>query len=63
MGVCYWLVPYLTGKALWGRRIAVLQAWLWIIGVMIFSRGQMAAGMEGQPRRLYTTASAYISTE
>jgi len=60
MGVCYWLVPYLTGKALWGRRIAVTQAWLWIIGVMIFSRGQMAAGIAGQPRRLYTSAAAYI---
>jgi cytochrome c oxidase subunit 1 len=60
MGVAYWLVPHLTGKALWGRRTAVWQAWLWIIGVMVFSRGQMAAGMEGQPRRLYTSASAYI---
>jgi cytochrome c oxidase subunit 1 len=60
MGVAYWLVPHLTGKALWGRRTGVLQAWLWIIGVMVFSRGQMAAGMEGQPRRLFTSASAYI---
>ncbi|MDJ0960268.1 MAG: cbb3-type cytochrome c oxidase subunit I [Acidimicrobiia bacterium] len=60
MGVAYWLVPYLTGKPLWGRRLGVLQAWLWLIGVMVFSRGQMAAGIEGQPRRLFTTASAYI---
>ena len=60
MGISYFLVPYLTGRALWGRRVALAQAWLWIIGVMIFSRGQMAAGMEGQPRRLYTSASAYI---
>ena len=60
MGISYWLVPYLTGRALWGRRTAVAQAWLWIIGVMTFSRGQMAAGIEGQPRRLFTSASAYI---
>jgi cytochrome c oxidase subunit 1 len=60
MGVAYWLVPYLTGKPLWGRRVALAQAWLWIIGVLIFSRGQMAAGLEGQPRRLYVTESNYI---
>ena len=52
MGVAYWLVPYLTGKELWGRRIALWQAWLWIIGVSIFSFGLMRAGVEGQPRRV-----------
>jgi cytochrome c oxidase subunit 1 len=60
MGVSYWLVPYLTGKELWGRRVALWQAWLWIIGVFTFSRGQMASGLEGQPRRLYVSESAYI---
>jgi cytochrome c oxidase subunit 1 len=52
MGVAYWLVPYLTGKELWGRRIALWQAWLWIIGVSMFSFGLMRAGVEGQPRRV-----------
>ena len=60
MGVAYWLVPYLTSKPLWGRKTALWQAWLWIIGVFTFSRGQMASGLEGQPRRLYVTESAYI---
>ena len=26
MAVAYWLVPYLTGKKLWGRRVAVVQS-------------------------------------
>ena len=32
MGIFYWMIPHLTGRALWGRRIAVLQAWLWFFG-------------------------------
>ena len=52
MGASYWLVPYLTGKKLCCRRLAVAQSWLWFGGVMLFSRGLMAAGIEGQPRRV-----------
>ncbi len=51
MGIAYWLVPYFTGHALWGRRVALWQAWLWAIGVLIFARGQMSGGIEGMPRR------------
>ena len=51
MGIAYWLTPYLTGHALWGRRVALLQAWLWTIGVLIFARGQMSGGIDGMPRR------------
>ena len=39
----------LTGKKLWGRRLAVAQTWLWIGGVFIFSRGQMQGGIAGMP--------------
>ena len=59
MGICYWLVPYLTGHALWGRRVALVQAWLWAIGVLIFARGQIAGGLAGQPRRTAIGAAAY----
>jgi cytochrome c oxidase subunit 1 len=59
MGISYWLVPYLTGRKLWGRRIAVLQAWLWLIGVFTFSRGQMGGGLEGMPRRFYSGQVGY----
>ncbi|GIW12186.1 MAG: hypothetical protein KatS3mg061_3243 [Dehalococcoidia bacterium] len=33
MGILYWLVPYLSGRALVGRRWALAQAWLWFIGM------------------------------
>ncbi|MDH3706396.1 MAG: cbb3-type cytochrome c oxidase subunit I [Acidimicrobiia bacterium] len=59
MAICYWLVPYLTGKALWGRQLAVAQGWLWILGVMFFSRGQMQGGIEGMPRRTNIAEAPY----
>ena len=62
MGVLYWLVPYLTGRALWGRRVALVQAWLWAIGVLIFSRGQIAAGLESLPRRTAIGLAPYRRT-
>jgi cytochrome c oxidase subunit 1 len=51
MGIAYWLTPYFTGHKLWGRGLAVLQAWLWAIGVLVFARGQMSGGIDGMPRR------------
>lgn len=51
MGIAYWLVPYFTGHALFAPRLALAQAWLWAIGVLIFARGQMSGGIEGMPRR------------
>lgn len=51
MGIAYWLVPYFTGHQLWGRKVALAQAWLWTIGVLIFARGQMSGGIDGMPRR------------
>lgn len=59
MAICYWLVPYLTGKQLWGRRIAVAQSWIWIVGVFTFSRGQMQGGIEGMPRRTQISQAPY----
>jgi cytochrome c oxidase subunit 1 len=63
MAICYWLVPYLTGRALWGRRIAVTQTWLWLIGVLIFSRGQMMGGIESMPRRTQISAATYADAQ
>ena len=51
MGVLYWLLPHLTGKALWSRKVALWQAWVWIVGMLIFSRGLHALGLLGAPRR------------
>ena len=51
MGVSYWFVPYMSGKKLFQPKLALAQAWLWAIGVLIFSRGQMAGGLDSMPRR------------
>lgn len=59
MAICYWLVPYLTGKELRGRRLAVAQSWVWIVGVFLFSRGQMQGGIEGMPRRTNISQAPY----
>ena len=59
VGVAYWLIPYLTGRGLWGRRLAVLSSWVYTIGVLIFARGMASAGLEGMPRRIYRAAATY----
>ncbi|MCX6067299.1 MAG: b(o/a)3-type cytochrome-c oxidase subunit 1 [Chloroflexi bacterium] len=51
MGILYWMLPYLTGKALWGRKAALWQAWTWFVGMTIFSRGMHWIGLLGAPRR------------
>ena len=59
MGIAYWLVPFLTGHALFAPRLALLQSWLYAIGVLIFARGQIAGGLAGQPRRTAIGQAAY----
>jgi cytochrome c oxidase subunit 1 len=58
-GICYWLVPRLWGRTLVARRLALAQAWLWFVGVMTFSRGQIDGGLEGLPRRLHVSLLPY----
>jgi cytochrome c oxidase subunit 1 len=60
MGIAYWLVPHLTGRELVSRRLGVLQGWLWFIGVLIFARGQISAGIESLPRRLNVSKLNYV---
>ncbi len=59
MGVAYWLLPQLTGRRLWAPKLAVIQAWLWFIGVMIFARGMHWSGILGQPRRVPISQASY----
>lgn len=59
MGIAYWLVPWLYGRALWGRRLAVLQGWLYFVGVLVFARGMISGGLEGMPRRTFMYGAPY----
>jgi cytochrome c oxidase subunit 1 len=59
MGIAYWLVPYLTGRALFSRKIALASAWIYTVGVLIFARGMISAGLEGMPRRIFRAQATY----
>lgn len=61
MGVAFWLVPYLTGRALFGRGIALASAWTYTIGVLIFARGMISGGLAGMPRRTFMAEANYTS--
>jgi cytochrome c oxidase subunit 1 len=59
MGIAYWLIPYLTGRKLWGPRMAVAQAWIYTIGVLVFARGMISGGLDGMPRRTFIAEASY----
>lgn len=59
MGIAYWMVPYLTGRALWARKLAVAQSWIYTIGIFIFARGMISGGLEGMPRRTFIAKATY----
>jgi cytochrome c oxidase subunit I len=63
MGVAYWLIPYLSGRELWGRRVALASSWIYTIGVLIFARGMISAGLEGMPRRIFRAQATYNNPE
>ncbi|HET7853436.1 MAG TPA: b(o/a)3-type cytochrome-c oxidase subunit 1 [Candidatus Methylomirabilis sp.] len=63
MGITYWLVPFLTGRQLWSRRLGLAQAWLWFIGMAIMSHAQHRLGLMGMPRRTMIGAAPYVQPE
>lgn len=63
MGITYWLVPYLTGRKLWKPKLAVAQAWIWFVGMLIFSNAMHVLGLLGAPRRTSLGAAPYIPPE
>lgn len=63
MGITYWLVPYLSRRALWNRQLALVQVWLWFIGMAIFSNALHRLGLMGMPRRTMIGAAAYLALQ
>jgi cytochrome c oxidase subunit 1 len=63
IGIAYWLIPHLTGRQLWNRKVAVAQAWAWFIGMAVMSRGLHLMGILGAPRRTMLGAAPYIPAE
>ncbi len=63
MAITYWLVPVLSGRALWSRRLALVQVWSWAIGMVVFSNALHRLGMMGMPRRTMIGAAPYVRDE
>ncbi len=53
MGVAYWLVPRVTGRALELDLLAKVQPYLWFVGMLLFSIANHVTGLMGMPRRIY----------
>jgi cytochrome c oxidase subunit 1 len=51
MAVSYWLVPQITGKRLQHRTMAIVQPYLWFIGMVLMSNAMHRAGFGSVPRR------------
>lgn len=63
MAIAYWLVPYLSGKKLWSRKLGLWQTWLWAIGMAVMSRGMSWSGLLGAPRRTMLGSAPYALPE
>jgi cytochrome c oxidase subunit I len=59
LGIAYWLVPFFEKRELWAPRLAVFQSFLYFLGVLLLSRGLIAGGLEGMPRRTDIVDAAY----
>ena len=55
LAVAYHLWPKLTGRRLASRGMAVLQLWLWTIGMLVLTLPWHVLGILGQPRRISST--------
>jgi len=63
IGISYWLVPYLTGRALWKPKVAVAGAWIYFVGMLVFSNAMHVVGLLGAPRRTPLGDAPYIPGE
>jgi cytochrome c oxidase subunit 1 len=60
MGISFWLVPYVTGKQLYKPRLALIQVWVWFVGMVIFSNAMHVLGLLGAPRRTPLGEAPYV---
>lgn len=60
MGITYWLVPVIRGRGLWSQRLALVQVWLWVLGMALFSSTLHGLGLEGMPRRTMISMAPYM---
>jgi cytochrome c oxidase subunit 1 len=51
IGATYALIPALSGRKLFAPKLALLQTYLWFVGMVIMSTAMHWAGLLGSPRR------------
>jgi cytochrome c oxidase subunit 1 len=61
IGILYWMVPMLRGRALWSRKMALVQVYTWLVGMVIFGHGMGTAGIAGASRRAELGAATYVN--
>jgi cytochrome c oxidase subunit 1 len=60
-GIAYWLVPALSGKQLFSRKMGLWQAWTWFAGMLLMSNGLHILGLNfGAPRRSALGNAPYV---
>ena len=63
-GIAYWLVPKLSGKQLFSRKMGVWQAWTWFIGMLLMSNALHIMGLNfSTPRRTMLGVAPYASAD
>ena len=63
LGLSLYLANKLTGKKIFNEKLGTLSAYLWLIGVLIFSWGMMQLGRAGIPRRTNLGLAPYMTPE
>lgn len=63
-GICYWLIPKMTNRKLAWRWLALVQAWTWFLGMLLFGNGYHLLGLRlGVPRRSMLGDAPYRAVE
>ena len=61
IGCAYWLIPKITGRALWNAPLALWQTRIWFLGMLVMSLSMHYAGLLGAPRR--TADVSYLGAQ
>ncbi len=51
-GIMYYMLPKITGHALYSNKMALIQLWLWFVGMLTLTLPWHLLGIQGQPRRI-----------
>lgn len=60
LGITYWMLPLIRGRALFAPKLALAQVYTWLIGMSMFGHSMGLAGLAGAPRRTDLGTSTYV---